>query len=253
MKIRTITLLAALGSLALIGAGCGEGTVAIPAQQYNSESALTGIPEHVGTPPPLPEQASPRADEAMEQATPGEEAMAGDNMSDNAMNDEHMDTEKPAKPTSFPGVLPEAERTGKYAHVMTEKGEIVFEVLGNEGPKAASNFIALAKSGFYDGLTFHRVVPGFVIQGGDPDGNGTGGPGYKFEDDPVSMDYDAGIVAMANSGPDTNGSQFFIVLEDQPGLPKSYSVFGRVVSGMDVVRKIAVGDVMSQVTISDSQ
>jgi cyclophilin family peptidyl-prolyl cis-trans isomerase len=133
----------------------------------------------------------------------------------------------------------------------TGKGTITFELLDSEAPKTVSNFVALAKSGFYDGLTFHRVVKGFVIQGGDPSGNGTGGPGYKFEDEPVRLDYKAGIVAMANAGPDTNGSQFFIVLEDQPTLPKAYTIFGRVTAGMDAVQEIAVGDRMTKVTIED--
>src|SRR3989344_3939168 len=119
-----------------------------------------------------------------------------------------------------------------------------------EATQAASNFIFLADDKFYDGLTFHRVVPGFVIQGGDPLGNGTGGPGYRFADEPVKRKYDKGIVAMANSGPDTNGSQFFIMLEDNPGLPPNYTIFGKVTKGLDVVGKIAVGDMMETVTIA---
>ncbi|MCL4365607.1 peptidylprolyl isomerase [Patescibacteria group bacterium] len=116
---------------------------------------------------------------------------------------------------------------------------------------AASNFMVLAANGFYDGLTFHRVEPGFVIQGGDPDGNGAGGPGYEFADELVTRDYKKGIVAMANAGPDTNGSQFFIMLEDHPELPKKYTIFGQVISGMEVVEKIAVGDVMQKVVIQN--
>ncbi|MCC7356930.1 peptidylprolyl isomerase [Candidatus Uhrbacteria bacterium] len=152
---------------------------------------------------------------------------------------------------AFPGVLPVSE-TKKMVHLKTTKGEIVFEILPDQGPKAASNFVYLTKKKFYDGLTFHRVVPGFVIQGGDPEGSGMGGPGYQFEDDKVNLPYNAGIVAMANAGPNTNGSQFFIMLEDNP-LPPSYSIFGRVVTGLDVVRKITVGDVMTSVTLEDSK
>lgn len=154
-------------------------------------------------------------------------------------------------PIAFPGILQESVRLGKQVRMRTTKGEIVFELFGDEAPKAASNFIYLTNLTFYNGLTFHRVVPGFVIQGGDPSGNGTGGPGYQFEDEPVTRDYAAGIVAMANAGPNTNGSQFFIVLEDQPSLPKSYTIFGRVTSGMDVVRAIGVGDRMLEVRIED--
>lgn len=151
--------------------------------------------------------------------------------------------------SKFPGVLDTAEITNKKAVLETNKGKIEFEILP-EAPKTASNFVFLAKEGFYDGLTFHRVVPGFVIQGGDPLGTGTGGPGYQFEDEPVSRKYDKGIVAMANSGPDTNGSQFFIMLENNP-LPPSYTIFGKVLSGQEVVGKIQVGDVMTKVTIID--
>ena len=148
----------------------------------------------------------------------------------------------------FPGVLPANEITGKKAVIQTAKGKIEFEVYP-EATKAASNFVFLTKDGFYDGLTFHRVVPGFVIQGGDPAGNGTGGPGYKFEDEPVIRKYNKGIVAMANAGPNTNGSQFFIMLENNPTLPPNYTIFGNVIAGQDVVNKIQVGDVMSKVTI----
>ena len=152
----------------------------------------------------------------------------------------------------FPGVLPLQELTDKKAVIQTPKGNIEFEIYP-QSPKTASNFVFLAKDGFYDGLTFHRVVPGFVIQGGDPSGNGTGGPGYKFEDEPVTLDYKKGIVAMANAGPNTNGSQFFIMLEDNPTLPKNYTIFGKVTSGQEVVDKIQVGDIMSKITIESRQ
>ena len=162
------------------------------------------------------------------------------------------------EPLAFPGILPASETSNKLIHLKTNKGEIVFEILPNEGPKAASNFVYLAKRKFYDGLSFHRVVPGFVVQGGDPLSKilapgdpkiGTGDPGYRFEDDSVSLPYNEGIVAMANSGPNTNGSQFFIMLADNY-LPPSYSIFGRVTKGMDVVKKIVQGDTMTTVTIA---
>lgn len=157
---------------------------------------------------------------------------------------------KPMPPQlSFPGVLPK-EQTDKRVRIHTDKGDIVIDLLPDEGPKAASNFVYLVQKGFYNGLNFHRVEPHFVVQGGDPNGDGTGGPGYTFEDDQINLDYDRGIVAMANRGPGTNGSQFFIMLENVP-LPAAYSVFGRVVSGMDVVDKIAIGDVMKTVTLED--
>ncbi len=152
---------------------------------------------------------------------------------------------------TFPGTLPEAQIQQKQIRLSTSKGEIVFELFDGTAPKTVSNFVYLTQGGFYNGLTFHRREEGFVIQGGDPNGNGTGGPGYKFSDElNDSYTYERGIVAMANSGPNTNGSQFFIMLDDTP-LPKAYSIFGRVTQGMDVVDTIAVGDVMTQVTVED--
>ncbi len=149
----------------------------------------------------------------------------------------------------FPGMLAATELKGKKAVIKTVKGNIEFEIYP-EATKAASNFIFLTKDSFYDGLNFHRVEPGFVIQGGDPLGNGTGGPGYKFGDEPVTRNYNRGIVAMANAGPNTNGSQFFIMLKDTP-LPKNYTIFGEVLKGQEVVDKISVGDVMQSVSIDN--
>jgi cyclophilin family peptidyl-prolyl cis-trans isomerase len=136
------------------------------------------------------------------------------------------------------------------ATIQTDKGDIVIDIDDQGAPKAAANFIDLAGKGFYDGVIFHRLVPGFVIQGGDGQFGkidnldkgrvGTGGPGYKFADEQFKGDYVRGAVAMANSGPNTNGSQFFICLVDLSGrLPKQYTLFGQVMSGMDVVDEIA--------------
>lgn len=148
---------------------------------------------------------------------------------------------------SPPKALKPSEIKGKKIRIKTDKGDIVFELF-EEAPLASSNFIFLASEKFYDGLTFHRREEGFVIQGGDPNGNGTGGPGYKFNDEPVTKDYKRGVVAMANSGPNTNGSQFFIMLADNP-LPKNYTIFGQVIESMDVVDKMQIGDVMESVTV----
>ena len=135
------------------------------------------------------------------------------------------------------------------ATIATDIGDIEVDLFTQAAPKAAQNFIDLAKKGFYDDVIFHRVIPGFVIQGGDGEFGkkaslnvgrvGTGGPGYKFEDEPVKGDYVRGSLAMANAGPNTNGSQFFIVHQDLTGkLPKSYTLFGLVTKGMDVVDQI---------------
>jgi cyclophilin family peptidyl-prolyl cis-trans isomerase len=129
----------------------------------------------------------------------------------------------------------------KYlAKMETTKGVLEIELDPAQTPKTVNNFVVLAKDGFYDGLNFHRIVKDFMIQGGDPSGNGTGGPGYKFDDETSSSDYTPGTIAMANSGPSTNGSQFFIMTGDYSGgkLPKNYTIFGKVVTGMDVVQKI---------------
>lgn len=123
--------------------------------------------------------------------------------------------------------------------INTNRGLIVLELDPQYAPVTVNNFVFLAENHFYDGLVFHRVVPGFVIQGGDPKGTGQGGPGYSFKDESVRGNYTQGCVAMANSGPNTNGSQFFIcTANDTTKLTKSYNLFGRVVSGMDVVLKI---------------
>lgn len=151
----------------------------------------------------------------------------------------------------FPGVLPDEKIKNKKAIIKTNKGTIEFELFADKAPKTVSNFVYLAENKFYDGLTFHRVEPGFVIQGGDPQGTGMGGPGYQFEDEKVQGDYILGAVAMANSGPNSNGSQFFICLDNLPSLPKQYNLFGQVVSGMDVVRKIQVGDKIESVSIEN--
>jgi len=126
----------------------------------------------------------------------------------------------------------------------TNKGKIVFQTYDADAPKASANFVELANKGFYDGVIFHRVIKGFMIQGGDPTGTGRGGPGYKFEDElnpdtaSAKEGYTRGTVAMANSGPNTNGSQFFIMHNDY-GLPHNYTIFGKVISGLDVVDSIA--------------
>ena len=136
--------------------------------------------------------------------------------------------------------------------IATNRGEITMELDPKLAPNTVNNFVVQARDGFYDGLTFHRVVPEFVIQGGDPEGTGRGGPGYRFADEPVRGDYTLGAVAMANAGPDTNGSQFFICIDDcTRKLTPSYNLFGYVIDGIDVAQSIQVGDVMDSVTVSE--
>ena len=134
----------------------------------------------------------------------------------------------------------------------TSKGEIVMELDPKLAPVTVNNFVNLARDGYYTGLTFHRVVPDFVIQGGCPEGTGTGGPGYRFDDEPVTGEYVLGAVAMANAGPNTNGSQFFICIDDcRSKLAPAYNLFGFVSSGMDVALEIGVGDTMDSVEVAE--
>jgi len=185
--------------------------------------------------------------------------------------------------SAFPSFSPQAGNnqenlTDKIMTIQTERGNIKLELFTKDAPKTVANFVGLANKGFYNGLTFHRVVPGFVIQGGDPKGDGTGGPGYSFADeinpwslglsedviksyeaqgykytrDLASHKMEAGVLAMANSGPDTNGSQFFIVTDSaQPHLDGKHTVFGRVVAGLEIVRKIQQGDIMKKVSVAN--
>ena len=140
------------------------------------------------------------------------------------------------------------------ATIATDRGTIVMDLDPQLAPSTVNNFVGLARNGYYDGLTFHRVVPDFVIQGGCPEGSGRGGPGYKFADEPVTGEYRHGAVAMANSGPNSNGSQFFICIDDcQTKLAKSYNLFGYVVEGLDVADATQVGDVMRKVEIEERE
>ena len=133
----------------------------------------------------------------------------------------------------------EIDATKTYQAVLqTSLGDITISLNASQTPITVNNFVALARKSFYDNTIFHRTIKGFMIQGGDPKGNGTGGPGYTFADEPFTGEYTKGTVAMANAGPNTNGSQFFIMHKDY-ALPKNYVIFGKVTKGMDVVDKIA--------------
>jgi peptidyl-prolyl cis-trans isomerase B (cyclophilin B) len=138
------------------------------------------------------------------------------------------------------------------ATITTNRGTMVLDLDPKLAPNTVNNFVALARQGYYDGVTFHRVVPDFVIQGGDPTGSGSGGPGYKFADEPVKAEYTLGAVAMANAGPNTNGSQFFICIDDcTRKLDKLYNLFGYVTEGMDVALQTQIGDRMEHVTVEE--
>lgn len=135
----------------------------------------------------------------------------------------------------------------------TSKGNIVIELYPQYAPITVNNFVALARDGFYNGLNFHRVIPNFMVQGGCPDGNGRGGPGYRFQDEFIGnpLKHEAKVLSMANAGPGTNGSQFFITHAPQPHLDGRHTVFGKVTEGEDIVDAISQGDLMSTVTIEE--
>lgn len=153
------------------------------------------------------------------------------------------------------GSLNAQQPAQKIATINTNKGVITIRLHADKTPKTVSNFEKLAKKGYYDGLTFHRVIADFMIQGGCPKGDGTGGPGYTFEDEfHKDLKHSGpGVLSMANAGPDTNGSQFFITHKATPWLDGKHTVFGQVVKGMDVVNKIQKGDVMKRVTVEDAK
>jgi peptidyl-prolyl cis-trans isomerase B (cyclophilin B) len=163
-------------------------------------------------------------------------------------------------PSVFAQTAPKAKAVvHPIATIQTDKGVIKFMLYPEDAPITVANFIKLAGKGFYDGLTFHRVVPGFVIQGGDPKGDGSGGPGYEIKNENNHiLKHNRGAVAMANAGRDTAGSQFYIVIDEpQPSLDEKfddgvnkYTLFGQVISGQAVAEKIEMGDKMKKVTIS---
>jgi peptidyl-prolyl cis-trans isomerase B (cyclophilin B) len=159
----------------------------------------------------------------------------------------------PQKQWSSPPAMQIDAKKTYQATVETNRGTIELELYPEHAPKTVNNFVFLAREGFYDGVTFHRVIPNFVIQGGDPTGTGTGGPGYRFEDEVKNnpLKHETGVISMANAGPGTNGSQFFITHSPQSHLNGKHTVFGKVIEGQDVVNAIRQGDAMIRVTISE--
>ena len=143
-------------------------------------------------------------------------------------------------PTQYSGPPPMSIDTSKkyQAVIHTNLGQLTIDLLHDDAPVTANNFVFLAREGFYDGVIFHRIIKGFMAQTGDPTGTGRGGPGYTFRDEPVKRSYLRGTVAMANSGPNTNGSQFFLVHQDS-SLPPNYTIFGMIAEGLDTLDKIA--------------
>jgi len=159
----------------------------------------------------------------------------------------------PPEPKTYSEPPPMTIDTSKQytATIETEKGNLVLELFASDVPITVNNFVFLAREGFYDNTTFHRVIPDFMAQGGDPSGTGAGGPGYKFADEFTEHSHVAGALSMANAGSNTNGSQFFITYAPQPHLDGHHSVFGQLIEGMDVLEKIEQGDVITRITIEE--
>ena len=157
------------------------------------------------------------------------------------------------EPMNYSTPPPMTIDTGKQytATIETEKGNLALELYAKDVPVTVNNFVFLAREGFYDNTTFHRVIAGFMAQGGDPTGTGAGGPGYSFADEFTEHTHVTGALSMANSGPNTNGSQFFITYAPQPHLDGMHSVFGRLVDGMDVLEAIEQGDTIVRITIEE--
>jgi peptidyl-prolyl cis-trans isomerase B (cyclophilin B) len=156
--------------------------------------------------------------------------------------------------SSYPAMVIDTKKSYQ-ATIKTNKGDIQLELFAKDTPKTVNNFVFLARDKFYDGLTFHRVISNFMAQGGDPNGDGRGGPGYRFEDETRGnprQKHETGSLSMANAGPNTNGSQFFICHAPQPHLDGKHTVFGRVIKGHEVVNSLRNGDVMNEVIIAES-
>ena len=137
------------------------------------------------------------------------------------------------------------------ATIETKKGDLVLELFANDVPLTVNNFVFLAREGFYNSITFHRIIPDFMAQGGDPTGTGSGGPGYSFVDEFTKHTHVTGALSMANAGPNTNGSQFFITYAPQRHLDGKHSVFGQLIDGMDVLKQLKNGDTMKRITIEE--
>lgn len=188
-----------------------------------------------------PQKSYPEASVAAVKSPPVATPPASIENPDKKVNNSKTDFTDPKKMTEPPKL--EIDRNKKYTAVLkTNAGEMVISLNAQETPRTVNNFVFLSRNNFYTNTIFHRVIKGFMIQGGDPKGDGTGGPGYKFDDEPFTGSYNRGTLAMANSGPDTNGSQFFIMHADY-SLPKNYVIFGQVTTGLEVVDKIAEAEV----------
>ena len=223
MKMRTKLITALMTGIVatLIFAGCGfipNPTAPQPDEPTAAPAAATQAPQ------PTPTAISGTGASAAQPAAPSPTVM---------VNQGHSVKQWPSPPPMT------IDPASSYTAVLnTSAGAITVELLAGEAPNTVNNFVFLARQGFYDNVIFHRTIEGFMIQGGDPTGTGGGGPGYRFADEPVQRPYSRGILAMANAGPNTNGSQFFIMHADYP-LPPNYTIFGQAVAGLETIDAIA--------------
>ena len=218
---RILALCLVTGIAALVVAGCGfipNPTVAEPDEPTAAPAAATQAPQ------PTPTAISDTGSSAAQPAAPSPEVMVNQGQS--------------VKQWSSPPPLTIDPGSSYTAVLSTSAGSITVELLPEEAPNTVNNFVFLARQGFYNNVTFHRTIEGFMIQGGDPTGTGGGGPGYRFADEQVQRPYSRGVLAMANAGPNTNGSQFFIMHADYP-LPPNYTIFGQSVAGLETIDAIA--------------
>jgi cyclophilin family peptidyl-prolyl cis-trans isomerase len=218
-KIYLFTILISL--IILVGAGCNSNQKTSDPYQVSPTTQNSGLDYGQTNPQPEPANNNPVITPAAQSSTPPNTA------------NKNIDLSKYKTP-----IMMIDQNKSYTAKMKTTAGEIDIELHAKATPITANNFVFLAKKNFYDNVIFHRAVKGFMIQGGDPTGTGAGGPGYKFNDEPFEGSYSRGTVAMANSGPNTNGSQFFIMHADN-ALPPLYVIFGKVIKGLDVVDKIA--------------
>ncbi|MFA5047671.1 MAG: peptidylprolyl isomerase [Patescibacteria group bacterium] len=226
--MKKLFLIFPLVALAIVLAGCGAQQVAT-----DSTGAAPGIIEKNPADDTAIGDLNPADDIKINSSSPTNATGGGDLGPADPNSDHALNTNSTTMPTTI------IDKAKSYTAVLkTDQGTIEIALNTKDTPITANNFVWLAKKNFYDNTVFHRVIKGFMIQGGDPRGDGTGGPGYKFNDEAFTGEYTRGTVAMANAGPNTNGSQFFILQADYP-LPKSYVIFGHVTKGLDVVDKIA--------------
>ncbi|MGI8689687.1 MAG: peptidylprolyl isomerase [Thermomicrobiales bacterium] len=236
---RRVLAFGAASAVVLALAACGSSTATETPKAGNAPGGLAGTVQAAAS--AVPAGAASTA-QAIASAIPGGAAAAASQVPASAAANTADVASRNGKYKSPPPMT--IDKAKKYtATIATNKGTMKADLFVDTAPITVNNFVFLANDHFYDGVIFHRIVAGFVIQGGDPTGTGTGGPGYKFPDEPIpaNRNYEKGTLAMANSGPNTNGSQFFICVDNltaKGALPKQYNIFGKVTEGLDVIDKI---------------